>query len=154
MGAHASRRGRAAQRVARRRGGWGEALPRAQQVSCLWHWPAAPCSSATPSTGPLYCVRIAHQATTVRHGPPMDAWVRLHAAVQPSFPRTKLFSCQSAAETVASYMPVTRPDASEHDDYESAGPGANSRSSRSRVRTHLDIGCNGGLQSSRFRRAE
>jgi hypothetical protein len=31
-------------------------------------------------------------------------------------------------------------EASEDDDYESAGPGSNSRSWRSRVRTHLDIG--------------
>jgi hypothetical protein len=33
----------------------------------------------------------------------------------------------------------------EHDDYESAGAGSNSRGSRSRVRTLRDIGRNGGL---------
>jgi hypothetical protein len=49
---------------AAQRSEWGEALPRAQQVSCLWHWPAAPCSSATPSKD--YCPSWTHGLDCMR----------------------------------------------------------------------------------------
>lgn len=69
-------------------GGWGEALPRAlvhHRSAASGNWPAAPCSSATLSKA-FYGSPGKRLLSVMDMVMDMDAWVRLHAVVQPFVP--------------------------------------------------------------------
>jgi hypothetical protein len=67
---------------------------------------------------------------------------------QASFTWTELIFYQSRAELAAPYMPAMESDGPEDDDYESTRTQAPIVAQAGcRVRTHLDIGCCGGVES-------
>ena len=121
-----------------------------EEVSCLWHWPSGSLDRNGARQGrPALLRGPQRKATTVRHdvqglmGSDCMRWLEGLVRLE----RTPCRPITSRSRPLPTYLPSKPLKASEGDDYESTGPGSNSCSSRSRVRTHLDIGSNRGLEN-------